>query len=55
MALALALLAVGEFLGLERPDSFSFAYDVVDDIIVSEDTAKDVSKDSGKPKMEYGF
>jgi hypothetical protein len=46
MALALALLALGEFLGLERPDSFSFAYDVVDNVKVEEDTGKDARKES---------
>jgi hypothetical protein len=46
MALALALLALGEFLGLERPDTISFAYDVVDNLKVEDDTRKDARKES---------
>jgi hypothetical protein len=56
MALALALLALGEFLGLERPDSFSFAYDVVDNVKVEEDTGKDARKESvreSRMRREY--
>jgi hypothetical protein len=51
MALALALLALGEFLGLERPDTISFAYDVVDNLKVEDDTRKDARKESeGEPE-----
>jgi hypothetical protein len=46
IALALALLALGEFLGLERPDSFSFAYDEVGNTKVEEDTGKEARKES---------
>ena len=46
IALALALLALGEFLGLERPDSLSFAYDEVGDTKVQEGAGKEARKES---------
>jgi hypothetical protein len=40
-ALVLALYGAGEWIGLEKPDSFSWAYDIPSDAYAFEDHAKD--------------
>ena len=42
LSLTLALFAVGEWLGLKKPDSFSFAYDVVKNQVLSAPYASQV-------------
>lgn len=41
LALVLALVAAGDWLGLKKPDSFAFAYDVEDNIVLGETSAND--------------
>ena len=55
MALALALLALGEFLGLERPDSYAFAYDEVTGQKAEEDTGKAARNLGEKTRSGYGY
>jgi hypothetical protein len=42
LSLTLALFAAGEWLGLKKPDSFSFAYDVEEDQVLSAPYASQV-------------
>jgi Kef-type K+ transport system membrane component KefB len=43
-ALMLALLSVGEFMGLKRPDAFSYAYDTVTNSEVFNQYTKNLKK-----------